>query len=326
MGTQIPIIFHNIYNSHRWMALAAACLIAAICLQAGLVKAEGLVALERQGYPMAFQNGHRLVTIRHRPEKVLVFGLGPAELLIELGLSQLLVGRSDLDKSLAPHPKYAKAWASIPDWSADELPAEEAKNDGPDFVYGRLDPKAPEMSRGFLTVYASTAGDMREFIREVEDLAAIFNIRPQAGAFLADLEARLTALGRRIAAREPVRVMVVKGLEDGRLATVGGSDFASEVLKLGGALNVFNDMGRSPEPTSAEAAKRAPGFIVIVNDGSHSSTDTLDRLRGDPILSTLEAVANDRILTIDETWLSPGPRLAEAAELLARTLHPQAME
>jgi iron complex transport system substrate-binding protein len=295
-------------------------------LASQILVAQNLVALEREGYPVAFQNGHRVVTVHQRPEKVVVFGLGPAELLIELGLAELVVGRSSLDDRFEPLPRYAEALASIPEWKPGSMEAKEAADGGPDFAYGRLDPQAPEMELGFLTVYTSLAGNKSEYYKEVEDLAAIFRVEDRAGAFLAAQEERLAGLSRKVSAREPVRVMVVKELNDDRLVTVGGPDFANDILKLGGALNIFADLGRSPEATREEAAKRHPGFIVVVNDGNGSTAETLSRLRSDPVLSTLEAVTADRVMTIDETWLSPGPRLAEAAELLAKELHPAVME
>jgi iron complex transport system substrate-binding protein len=303
--------------------MAAAAMLA---LTAPPSAAQNLVALKLEGYPVSFQNGQRLLTVRHRPEKVLVFGLGPGELLIELGLSDLLVGRSTLDGGLSPLPKYAEAWASIPAMNPDKLASEEAGKPGPDFAYGHFGGDSPELGLEFLTVYASLATDKRGFFREVEELAAIFEAREKAEALIAGLDERLSLLSRRIAAREPVRVMVVRGLKEASVATVGGRSFASEVLRLGGALNVFSSLGASAEASKEEALRAKPDFIIVVNDGKASTLETISGLRTDPILSSLEAVSENKIAAMDETWLIPGPRLAEAAELVARTIHPRAME
>ena len=303
-----------------------AALLASSAIAPSPLMAQNLVSLKREGYPVAFQNGPRLVTVRQRPEKVLVFGLGPGELLIALGLSELLVGRSTLDESLSPLPRYAAAWASIPAWNSDKLASEEAATRGPDFAYGHFDSASPELSLEFLTVYASLAGNKRDYYREVEELAAIFDVQDRASVFLASLDERLASLGRKIAAREPVRVMIVWELKESSVVTSGGSDFASEVLKLGGALNVFNNLGHSPEASKEDVLKTRPDFIVVVNDGRAPTTETISKLREDPVLSSLEAVADDKIVAMDETLLIPGPRLAEAAELVSRTVHPQAMK
>ncbi|MDR2455662.1 MAG: ABC transporter substrate-binding protein, partial [Deltaproteobacteria bacterium] len=252
---------------------ALACAVGLLAFEATPLAAQNLVALEREGFPKAFQNGHRLVTVRHPPEKVLVFGLGPGELLIELGLTHLLVGRSTLDERLRPLPQYAEAWSSIPAFSHDDLAGEEAAAHGPDFAYGHFAPESPELGLEFLTVYASIASDKRGYYREVEELAAIFSVEDKAAAFLANLDLRLAGITQRVSAREPVRVMVIREIKNGSVVTAGGADFASEVLKLGGALNVFADLGRSPEPSSQEVANRRPDFIVVVNDGRSSPGD-----------------------------------------------------
>ena len=125
---------------------------------------------------MAFQNGPRLVTIKKRPSKIVVFGLAPAETLAELGLSGLVVGRSDEDSAAEPLPEYAEALAAIPVWSPERLPVEEAADDGPDLAYGRLGPDSPEEGLGYLPAYASLAVTKSGFYLEIHDLAAIFGV------------------------------------------------------------------------------------------------------------------------------------------------------
>ncbi|MDR1658300.1 MAG: hypothetical protein LBT47_12250 [Deltaproteobacteria bacterium] len=290
-----------------------------------LAQPQQLVKLERQGYPMAFQNGRRLITVKKRPERVLVSGLGPAELMIELGLANLLVGRYQKYQELLPHPKYSEALAAIPILDSELLKFIADASQGPDFVYGLLAPNAPELDLKYLVCYQSLAADKDDYFQEIRNLAEIFLIQPEAESFLQIQEQKLRALARTLSDRMPIRVLVVREINNGSLTTLGGQEFGSATLKLGGALNVFADLAWPAKTTTIEAAARQPEFILILNDGQESPYNKLSRLRNDPNLSGLEALKEKRFLFLDETYLRPGPRLAEAAELLAQAFYPGAL-
>jgi iron complex transport system substrate-binding protein len=303
------------------LAVLAALLLAMLpLLAASALLAQGKVALERDGYPMAFQNGPRIVTFERQPSRILALGLGASELLAELGLADLIVGRTLEWPGLRPLPRYAKALSGIPEVALGSLLSAETQNDGPDFVFGSFGPLTPEPA--FLKTYRLQAGNKDQLFGEVKDLARLFKVEPKAMAFLGDQEKRLAALSSKLARADRVKVLVVWDFQDGSLASAGGPDFATDILRLAGARNVFDDLGQSPSPDAGEAAARAPNFVLLVDDGRLPLPAKLEALRADPALSGLDAISQDRLLVLDGAYLLPGPRLAESAELLAKRFHP----
>jgi iron complex transport system substrate-binding protein len=278
------------------------------------------VTLQREGYPMAFQNGSRVVTFDRKPTRILALGLGASELLIELGLSHLMIARTFDWFEGKPLPKYAIALAGIPRIAPENILTLETQNNGPDFVYGLFDDSTPDPP--FLKSYHTLATTKTQFFAEVRDLAKLLKVEDKALAFIAEQEKRLRVLSFRLADAYPVKVLVVLNLSEGSLLTAGGQEFSSDLIKLAGGRNVFADLGPTPKPNVNEVVARNPNFILIVDDGRTPLTDKIVALQNDPVLSLLPAVSEYRFLTLHESYLLPGPRLADSVELIAKQLHP----
>jgi iron complex transport system substrate-binding protein len=289
-----------------------------LCLQG--LKAQGKVTLEREGYPMAFQNGNKVITFERRPSRILALGLGATELLIELGLAEMVVGRTSEWPEEICLPKYAQALASIPEVDDDNILSIVTDNNGPDFIYGLFMPSTPEPA--FVKTYRVLAHNKHQYFREVRDLAKILMAEDNARALLTDQDMRLAILSSRLADADRDTVLVIFGLNGDSLLSSGGPDFASEILRLAGSRNVFDDLGLSPPLTTQEAASRDPDYILVVDDGISPLTEKIIAIKADPVLSPLAAVAGNRVLTIHESFLLPGPRIADSAELLAKQIHP----
>jgi iron complex transport system substrate-binding protein len=307
-----------------WLvALAALAIQGAISLlpfgQAQIL-AQNRVNLEREGYPMAFLNGSRVVTFDRQPSRILALGLGASELLVELGLANLVVGRTSKWPEEIALPKYAQELSKIPQINYDKILDAETANDGPDFVYGSFTSATPDPA--FVKSYHILATNKNQFFGEVRDLGKLFKVEDRALAFLKDQEKRLSDLSSKLSDADPIDVLVIWNITDDSLVTSGGTDFITEMIQLAGGRNIFSDQGPSPTSTNAQAAALNPNFILIVDDGLTPLSDKILALKGDPVLSLLPAVSDNRLMTLHEAYLLPGPRIADCVELLAKKFHP----
>ncbi|MDR1297074.1 MAG: ABC transporter substrate-binding protein [Deltaproteobacteria bacterium] len=282
--------------------------------------AQNLVALEREGFPMAFQNGRRVVTFEERPVRVLALGLEAAELLAELGLADMLVGAALQSPRQTPLPRYAPALSRVPSVSLDDLPDLELAADGPDFLFGRMSPDLREPA--FLKSYHTLAGNKDQFFQEVRDLARILDAEEKAADFIASQNDRLSDVSRRLAKADRVPVLFVRRFQDGTVRTYGGPDFPTSLLALAGAENVLGHLGSEPEVHFSEAWRRKPEAVFLVDDGREPPEERLAALKDDPDFAGLPAVREGRLYHIAEAYLLPGPRLADAVEIMAASLHP----
>ena len=141
------------------------------------------------------------------------------------------------------------------------------------------------------------------------------------------LRAQLTGIRQRVEGRPRPATLLVFGREPGTLRQVwasGGVGFLHELLDVAGADNVFADVAReNVQATSEQVLARRPEVIVELRAQSRPAESPSPWLA----LPGLPAVKSNRLLTLEgDQFVVPGPRLGEAAEALARALHPDAFE
>ena len=70
--------------------------------------------------------------------------------------------------------------------------------------------------------------------------------------------------------------------------------------------------------TWEEVVERNPEVIVIVNYGDVTAEQKREFMMSNPAFSTLNAVKNDRFVTLEYVEATPGPRNIQAIKTLAR--------
>ena len=111
-----------------------------------------------------------------------------------------------------------------------------------------------------------------------------------------------------------------------QLLTTGRSTFLTELVEIAGCRNVFDDLEqRYPVISKESLAARAPEVILELKPDPSPAPDLAERLTADwRLLPRVPAVANNRISVIThDAALTPGPRIAETARVIARALHPE---
>ena len=121
------------------------------------------------------------------------------------------------------------------------------------------------------------------------------------------------------------------GREPGSLRGInasGGYGFLHDLVELAGGSDVLSDLKQAAVPMSSEMVlTRAPEVIIELHYGGdewpQSRLDAERRVWS--ALPSVPAVRNGRValLTGDE-FVVPGPRVVQAADQLARVLHPEA--
>lgn len=146
----------------------------------------------------------------------------------------------------------------------------------------------------------------------------------------ADIEQRLDAIRSRVSARPHPRTLLVFGRDPTTLRNIyasGGDGFLHDLLELAGGKNVYRDIPRqSVQATTENILALAPEIIVELKYTGELDPSAIARERSVwNTLSAVPAVRAGRVhLLIGDEFVVPGPRIATAAERLARTLHPEA--
>jgi iron complex transport system substrate-binding protein len=202
----------------------------------------------------------------------------------------------------------------------------------PDLVltYGSQTDLKAQLQRTRIRVFDYRHGGLAGVSATLRRLGAETGRSADAARVAADIERRLAGIRARVAGRERPRTLLVFGRESLSLRNLyasGGRGFLHDLLVTAGGANVLGDVARESTQVSSEVLlARSPEVIVELRgvvppppERAQQERDTWSRL------SSLPAVKGQRIyLLYGDHLVVPGPRVAQAAEEMARALHPAA--
>jgi len=278
---------------------------------------------------LTVDNYGREVVIEKMPQKVLTLGPNCSELFVALGLVDKVIGNSLDNHSRGPLPEYAADYAKIPELNYANATREAVISSGADFIYGidwefgndRLE--IEELKEYGINVYMNQAATLEEAYQEIADLGRIFQIEDKANAFINEQKSRIGAVAEKVSGQEPVKVLVYDSGGDG-VFTCGGTNFETLLIEKAGGKNIFDDVTDKQWFTASyeEVLKREPDVIVVHDYDVPSLEEKIKAIKGDPGLSQLACVKNERFIPITLESVLPGDRMAYSVELLARGFYP----
>lgn len=187
-----------------------------------------------------------------------------------------------------------------------------------------------QLARAGIRVFSDRFGGVPVILQTIRDVGRATGHAQQADSHARDIEARLGEIRTRVHGRPRPRTMLVFGREPAtlqQLYAAGGRGFLHDALDIAGGQNVFADMAReSVQPSHEMLITRAPEVVLELHASRMLQVDD----NGDPLMAwsllpSIPAVKSRRVLALKGDYLlAPGPRVALAAEAIARALHPSA--
>jgi iron complex transport system substrate-binding protein len=152
----------------------------------------------------------------------------------------------------------------------------------------------------------------------IAGVADALGVPERGGAMTERIRGELEAVRARVAGLPPPRVLLVVGHRP--LIVAGGGTLQDELLRIAGGINVAADAGSAfPQVPLELVVARAPEVILDAAMGTESGGRELFAS-----LATVPAVRDGRIVPLAPDQLfRAGPRVGEAAALLAGALHPR---
>ena len=195
-------------------------------------------------------------------------------------------------------------------------------------TYGSQTDLETQFKRAGVTTYSYRHGGIATILETMRELGDATGHRAQAERVVRDLQTKIAAIRSRVMGRPRPRVMLVIDRQPKTLREVyvsGGRGFLHEMLEIAGGTNVFGDVDReSAQPSQETLIARSPDVIIELQaEGMIVPSDAAADKAVWSGLPALPAVRNGRVhILIGQYLVVPGPRFAQAADTLARTLHP----
>lgn len=178
-----------------------------------------------------------------------------------------------------------------------------------------------------LELAEETIPGIAESIRRVGDAAGVPDRATRLNRQISD---GLAAIRQRTSSRPKRRVMLIIARSPGRiggLMAAGRESFMNELIAAAGGENVFADApGSYPKVSLEEVLARNPE--VIIDMGQMAETANASEQMAAVVaawreIGSLRAARDGRVFVVpSDVFVVAGPRVVEAADQLARMLHP----
>jgi iron complex transport system substrate-binding protein len=196
-------------------------------------------------------------------------------------------------------------------------------------VYGTQKELIGRLQNVRISIFSYEHADLHDVTQTIQQLGERIGRASEAKTLVRQVDADLDRVRASVAGRARPRTVLLFGREPGALRGIyasAGFGFMHDLLELAGGDDVLADVKQQSLEVSTEVLlRRAPDVIVEVHPSPAWSASRLasERAvwRG---LPSLPAVRSGRVyILVDDRLFIPGPRVAEAARLIADVLHPK---
>jgi iron complex transport system substrate-binding protein len=293
-------------------------------LSAGLASAETSV-----------QSCNRTVTFAAPPERAISNDVNLTEMMLVLGLTDRMVGYTGINGWNKLDAEMREGVAALPELSERYPSKEVLVGADADFFFagwnygmkvgGEVTPETLEpfgiqvyeLTESCTHVMDKDRASIEDMYTDLMNLGRIFDVEDRAAALVEGYRADLATFAEGLETGEPPRVFVYDSGEDAPF-TAGLYAMPTAMIEAAGGTNVMEGFEKSWGTVTWEAVvEQNPEVIVIINYGEVTAEQKRDFMMSNPAFAEIDAVRNDRFVTLEYVEATPGPRNIQAIKTLA---------
>lgn len=296
----------------------------ALGLSAGLASADTTV-----------QSCNRTVSFDAPPARAISNDVNLTEMMLVLGLADRMVGYTGISGWKTLDEEMRAGIEALPELSAKYPTKEVLVGADADFFFagwnygmkvgGEVTPdtlapfgiKVYELTESCTHIMNKGKASIEDMYADLTNLGTIFDVPDKAATLIDGYKADLASFADTLETGDPLRVFVYDSGEDAPF-TAGLYAMPTALIEAAGGMNVMEDFEKSwGTVTWEEVVERNPEVIVIVNYGEVTAEQKRDFMMSKPAFAELDAVKNDRFVTLEYVEATPGPRNIQAIKTLA---------
>ena len=283
------------------------------------------------------QSCNRTVTFDSVPQKAISNDVNLTEMMLVLGLSDRMVGYTGISGWKTLDEEMRKGVKELPELSSKYPSKEVLIGADADFFFAGWNygmkvggPVTPETLKPFgIKVYELTEScthimnknkaSIDDMYNDLLNLGRIFKIEDKANAIVKSYRNELASLTKNIQSKDPLKVFVYDSGKDTPF-TAGLYAMPTALIEAAGGKNVMDNFKKSwGTVTWEEVIDRNPEVIVIVNYGNVTAEQKREFMMTNPAFSEIDAIKNDRFVTLEYVEATPGPRNIKAVKKLVKS-------
>ncbi len=278
---------------------------------------------------------NRTVSFDAPPERAISNDVNLTEMMLVLGLADRMVGYTGISGWKTLDEEMRAGVEELPELSAKYPSKEVLVGADADFFFagwnygmrvgGEVTPetlepfgiKVYELTESCAHIMQTGKASIEDMYADLANLGKIFGVEDRATDLINGYRTELTAFTNRLETGEPLRTFVYDSGEDTPF-TAGRYAMPTALIEAAGGVNILDDFEKSwATVTWEEVVERNPEVIVIVNYGEVTAEQKRDFMKSNPAFADIDAVKNDRFVTLEYVEATPGPRNIEAIKTLA---------
>jgi len=293
---------------------------------------------KQQGIPkqaITIVNDDRTLVFDKIPERAVSLSQSTTEIMLALGLEKYMVGTAALMEPTVL-PEFRQAYETIP-VIAEHYPSREALlGVEPDFVYGRKEAftvtragRPEDIFQYGIKVYVVQATvvthpTMKDVYDDINNIGKIFQVEGRSGTLIKQMQAQIDGVRRKVSQIDRRLTVAVFDSSQKNQVYVAGQSLESELIKLAGGDNVFQDLDRQWAMVGyEEIINRNPDVIVINEYNNITGQSKIDQLLANPALADVTAIKKHHFVIVTLNEVYEGVRNAQTVEKLARGFYPE---
>jgi len=279
---------------------------------------------------------NRTVSFDAPPKRAISNDVNLTEMMLVLGLADHMVGYTGISGWKTLDEEMRANVKQLPELSSKYPTKEVIVGANADFFFagwnygmkvgGEVTPetlepfgvKVYELIESCTHIMKKGKASIDDMYADLLNLGSIFNVEDRAKNLVNDYKAELKSFKSNLETGEPVRAFVYDSGEDTPF-TAGLYAMPTALIEAAGGVNVMNGFEKSwGTVTWEEVVAQNPEVIIIVNYGSVTAEQKRAFMMSNPAFSNIEAVKNDRFVTLEYVEATPGPRNIKAIKTLAK--------
>jgi iron complex transport system substrate-binding protein len=281
------------------------------------------------------QSCNRTVTFDAPPKRAVSNDVNLTEMMLVLGLADRMVGYTGISGWKTLDEEMRADVQELPELSAKYPTKEVLVGADADFFFagwnygmkvgGEITPETLEpfgiqvyeLTESCAHIMQKGKASIEDMYADLTNLGAVFNVQDRAAALVEGYRADLDAFTKSLETGDPLRVFIYDSGEDAPF-TAGLYAMPTALIEAAGGTNVMNGFEKSwGTVTWEEVVEQNPEVIVIVNYGEVTAAQKRNFMMSNPAFADMDAVKNDRFVTLEYVEATPGPRNIRAIKTLA---------
>ena len=280
---------------------------------------------------------NRTVSFDSPPKRAISNDVNLTEMMLVLGLADHMVGYTGISGWKTLDEEMRANVKQLPELSSKYPTKEVIVGANADFFFagwnygmkvgGEVTPetlepfgvKVYELTESCTHIMKKGKASIDDMYADLLNLGAIFDVEDTAKNLVNNYKAELKSFKDDLETGEPVRAFVYDSGEDTPF-TAGLYAMPTALIEAAGGVNVMNGFEKSwGTVTWEEVVAQNPEVIVIVNYGSVTAEQKRAFMMSNPAFANIDAVKNDRFVTLEYVEATPGPRNIKAIKTLANS-------